>query len=568
MVRAVLTRSPRLSSFLIQSGVGLPVLIAAALFLFQLGQLDLWTPDEPRYAQVAEEMRSFEHGTKGLALLHLNGQPYTQKPPLYFWMAAAFGLPFGHVGHWAARLPSALAGIAVIGLIAFWGRRLYAKPETGLIAAMLLLGVFRFTHQARRAQLDVVLTLCVLLALMAFWSLHQRRDSKTTASKATLLGLHSAVGLGLMIKGPVAALPYLVMVVFLTWERRTADLRKLFPWWGALVALVPLALWFSVSILLAPAGHLGEAAGENLWTRFFSGVHHPRPIYYFLYQLPLDFLPWTPVVVAGIVFGLRAPPVGESQQQRQAQSQTNRFLLVWVGTFFAFFSISAEKRGLYLLPIFPALALIGAGWLAHQLEQRRLPLWLSGSALLVFGAVGVAGLLGITEIGLDALPMGRIPRLSSLFVGVGAVGFLAAGGLLWWHWLQPRSDRELAVLLIAPIALECLMLFSLFPAINHEKSYRPIAEVVAQMTPSEGVVGIYRRKPITGAIEYYSGRRAVRLETPTDLAVFYARGGRILIAPMREEGHLQDETQLRIIDRLYEDNRTLLVIELISIPKG
>ena len=544
------------------------MLIATGLFLFQLGQLDLWTPDEPRYAQVAEEMRSFEHGAKGVVLMHLNGQPYSQKPPLYYWMASALSIPFGHVGHWQARLPSALAGIAVIGLIAIWGRRLYPKPEVGLIASMLLLGVFRFTHQARRAQLDVALTLCVLLALLAFWSVDRRHDSTSSVSKGALFGLHAAVGLGLMIKGPVAALPYLVIILFLTWERRTADLRKIFPWWGALVALGPLMLWFSASVLLAPEGYLSEAAGENLWSRFFSGVSHPRPIYYFLYQLPLDLIPWTPVVLAGIIFALRTPTSAETHRPSRNQRSTNRFLLAWVGTFFAFFSISAEKRGLYLLPTFPALALIGAGWLSHQLDLRRLPLWLSGGAFFVLLTVGVAGLLGTMEIGLDALPaMGsaELPRL--FFAGVGVVGFLAAGGLVWWRWLKPDSGREVALLLITPIALECFILFSLFPAIDQEKSYRPIAEVVADLTPHDASIGIYRRKSISGAIEYYSERRAVPLENPTELTKFYTDGGRVLIAPMREEVLLQNETHLQIIDRLYEGKRTLLVIELLNTPK-
>ena len=96
----------------------LPVLVAALLLLPYLGQLDLWAPDEPRYAQISEEIRALEHGPRGLALLHLNGQPYTQKPPLYFWLAAGFGSLNGHVDHWSARLPSALAGIAIIGLTA------------------------------------------------------------------------------------------------------------------------------------------------------------------------------------------------------------------------------------------------------------------------------------------------------------------------------------------------------------------------------------------------------------------------------------------------------------------
>ena len=85
------------------------VLVASALLLLPgLGRVGLWAPDEPRYAQVAEELRSFVHGPSGLVVLHLNGRVYDQKPPLYFWAAALAGLPGGRVTEEAARLPSAL----------------------------------------------------------------------------------------------------------------------------------------------------------------------------------------------------------------------------------------------------------------------------------------------------------------------------------------------------------------------------------------------------------------------------------------------------------------------------
>ena len=90
---------------------------AAALLLTDLSATDLWAPDEPRYAAVAEELRSFRHGAAGLALLHLNGEAYTQKPPLYFWTAALAGVPGGRVTEVAARLPSALCGLATVWLL-------------------------------------------------------------------------------------------------------------------------------------------------------------------------------------------------------------------------------------------------------------------------------------------------------------------------------------------------------------------------------------------------------------------------------------------------------------------
>ncbi|MEE3326674.1 MAG: glycosyltransferase family 39 protein, partial [Myxococcota bacterium] len=493
-----------------------------------------------------------------------NGEPYTQKPPLYYWMAAAIGAPFGRVGHWPARLPSALSGIAVIGLVVFFGRRLYRNPKAGFLAGMLLLGVFRFSHQARRAQLDVVLTLCELIALMAFWSLDQKRDRSTAASRGLLLSLHGAVGIGLLTKGPVAALPYLVIVLFLLWEHRASDLRRIFPWWGPLIALAPLITWFSISSSLAPAGYLEEAATRNLWTRFFSGVHHPRPFYYFFYQLPLDFLPWTPVALVAVVAALRT---AGRQVRVDPENQTRRFLLIWLGATLTFFSISAEKRGLYMLPTFPALALIGAGWLATQLNKERLPVWLSAGSTVIFIILGTAGLMEVMRLTPDIVSLDRVELPGLFLAGIVCVSFSSVAGLLWWHWYRPRVAAEIAVLLLAPILLECFLLFSLFPALDQEKSYRPVAEFVAESLPNSSPVGIYRRGSITGAIEYYSGHRTQAIESASGLSTFYRNGGRLLVAPLREKPTLQEKAGAQVIGEFRQGKRALVVVELMHTPK-
>src|SRR5262245_66600730 len=102
------------------------VLLAAAMLLFvALGNRDFWRPDGPRYGAIAEEMRSFVHGWRGLVLLHANGVAYTQKPPLFFWLAAAFGAPGGRVTEVAARLPSALGAFATLLATAWLGRALF-----------------------------------------------------------------------------------------------------------------------------------------------------------------------------------------------------------------------------------------------------------------------------------------------------------------------------------------------------------------------------------------------------------------------------------------------------------
>ena len=564
MDRRAQTRTLDFPSIRSWGGIGLPVLLASALFLTGLGQLDLWTPDEPRYAQVAEELRSLENGTDGLILLHLNGEPYTQKPPLYYWIAAALGAPSGHVGHWAARLPSALSGIAVIGLVALFGRRLYSDPRAGFLSSMILLGVFRFTHQARRAQLDVVLTLCELVALFAFWSLDQEKDRSPRAKPLLLLALHGAIGLGLLTKGPVAALPYGVIAIFLLWERRASDLRRIFPWWGPLLAVAPILIWFSASTLLAPSGYLEEAATRNLWTRFVSGVHHPRPIYYFFYQLPLDFMPWTPVALAAIVTMVRPQNrPGPHSSERPAHA----FLGIWLLATLAFFSISAEKRGLYMLPTFPALALIGGGWLNSQLRKKSLPSWLSLGATALFALLGIAALWIASEGLPGGLPLENISLPLTFLLGTALVSLVSAASLLWCHILRPRVTNQIGILLITPILLECFMLFSLLPSLDPEKSYRPIAEFVAESQTDSTRIGVYRRPSITGAIEYYSGRRVGPIENEAELSAFYQAGGRTLVAPLHSVPHLEEISGAKIIRQFREGRRAMVVLELQHAPK-
>src|SRR5439155_947033 len=100
---------------------------AAVLLLLRLGALGVSAPDEPVYTEMAEEVRSFEHGPTGLVLLHLNGKPNDQKPPLYYWAAALFGAPGGRVTETAARLPSALAGIGCVWLVLQIGTLLFSR---------------------------------------------------------------------------------------------------------------------------------------------------------------------------------------------------------------------------------------------------------------------------------------------------------------------------------------------------------------------------------------------------------------------------------------------------------
>src|SRR5262249_49096535 len=153
----------------------------------------------------------------GRVLLHLGAEPYAQKPPLYFWLAALAGAPTGRVSEHAARLPSALAGIATAWLAlgsALFGRR------TGALGAALLLTLPAFLRLARGAQLDVLLAACEGLALCA-WAAGAR---EARLRPRHLAAVHGALGLAVLAKGPVGALvTLLAFAAHRTWERARGE---------------------------------------------------------------------------------------------------------------------------------------------------------------------------------------------------------------------------------------------------------------------------------------------------------------------------------------------------------
>ena len=369
------------------------MLATAVLFGAGLGAIDLWAPDEPRYAAIAEELREMRHGVSGLFLLHLNDEVYTQKPPLYFWLAAIAGIPSGHVSEIAARLPSAIAGLLGVALTLAIGRRLIPGRVVPLLAAGMLATSFRFAFTARRAQLDVLLTSLELIAIACFLFLDARRQElPSKRDTLALAGFHAALGLAALTKGPAGWLPLGVVLAFLAWEGRTKEIRQLVPGWSLLLSIAPLIAWAGVTTLLAPDGYFQTAVVENVFGRVLTGTSHARPIYYYLYQLPLNFLPWglaLPFALLWLSGHRRAAPASQP-----VSPEAIRFLICWIAFPLILFSLSAGKRAGYLLPIFPPLAIATAAALMTYLgggrsrrTAKRLGLAIGLIALLELGIV-------------------------------------------------------------------------------------------------------------------------------------------------------------------------------------
>jgi 4-amino-4-deoxy-L-arabinose transferase-like glycosyltransferase len=532
---------------------------AAVLLLVGLGRLDADAPDEPRALQIAEELRSGEHGPKGLVVLHLNGEVYTQKPPLYYWLAALAGAPGGRVTELAARLPSALAGVFVVWLTLLLGTRMLGGGA-GVLGAAILLTSWEFAYLGRRVQFDVLLTAFELAALASFWWLDRGIGSK----RSHQVVLHAALGLAVLTKGPVGFLiPALTIAAFLLWERRPRDLRRAFPLWGLLFSVLPGLLWITAATALAPSGYAGTAVGENVIGRFFSGTSHVRPFWYYLWNFPVHFLPWTLAWPAVFWVGRRsvfAPDADESTQRAW------RFLLAGVAVSLVFFSISAGKRSVYLLPIFPAAALLCADALLRWLGGRaRLPRAFGVgtgvvlAVLLAIGGVAIAAGLGRPLL----VPAERLAELRAEYLlafGCGLVGVALAGlaaGLLWLRNRVPAFVFPgLAAGTVAAVYLTLFLL--LLPALEPTQTLRPTAEAAGRHTPPGQRIGVLGSRAMVGGLNYYGRRRVTVLRTPEDVERFFAEGGGALVLKRKKLDRL--EMPLEIVHRARSGKRELLVV--------
>jgi 4-amino-4-deoxy-L-arabinose transferase-like glycosyltransferase len=474
------------------------VLAAAALLLcVGLGVTDFWPPDEPRAGAIAEEMRSFVHGWRGLVVPHLNGEVYTQKPPLFYWLAALSGAPFGHVSEAAARFPSAVAGLLTVVLVCYLGRTLF-QPRVGALAGVLVLSVPSFVLLARSARLDALLTLFVMGAFAAAW----RLDRGLGSERANRMLLHAAMGLGVLTKGPVAILfPTLGLVAFLAWERRLAGLRRFVSPATLLLSLGPGLAWAAAAVALAPSGFAADAFGDNLAGRFFAGSSHARPWWFYLERFPAGVLPLTLLFpLAGLRFRALARDPSEAGALRAW-----RFLLAPIGTALVFLSLSAGKRGVYLAPIEPIVALLSAEALASWLETGR---------------------------------------ASERFA-----------------WL--RGDPPLAAaraLLVAVVVLQGVWLWVVQPALDARNSPRAVAEAAAGATPVESAIGLFRHEPLIGPLRYY-GRRPVRpLDDAEEVRRFFAQGGRAVVVEDEDLAALADGARHPVLARERIRQRRMLVI--------
>lgn len=322
--------------------------LATAALASGLGRTDLWPPDEPRVAEIAREMAA-----DGRWLVPtINGHPFLEEPPLFYWLQAATYRVAGEPSTAAARFPAALAAVAGAGVTAVLAASLGADP---LLAVVVLATAPEYWWMAHSATPDTAAAAAAALALTAFFAAWRSGRRALLALAAGALGV--AFGCKSLLPVGLAVLAVTAFLVTTGWGRLRPPALAL----AVVTAAVVPVVWVSFLVVKFGAAAAGSFLFANHLGRLVGRAEegHVRAALYYVFNLVLDFFPW--------VFVLPAAVAGA---WRERDAPERWFPLLWAAIMTAALTLAASKRAHYLLAAYPGFAVLVAQWWPGAWRER------------------------------------------------------------------------------------------------------------------------------------------------------------------------------------------------------
>ncbi len=485
------------------------VLVTAAL-ASGVVHTDFWPPDEARVGEISREMLV----SGRWRVPRLNGKPFLEEPPLFYWSQVLAFRAAGGPSTVAARLPGAIAAIGGVLCTALLASVLGAPAS---FAAIILATAPEYWWMARVGTQDAATaaaTACCLGAFFVAWR---------TGRRSLLAVAVISAGVSFWLKGLLG--PGLASVSILLFvgtagrgRLRPSDLVAAAAALAALASLWIVLLWRSLGAdavyFFLVTNHLGRLAGA-------SDTGHVRPTWYYLPNLALGLFPWSLTLPSALWGAWRA-----------RADRARWFSLIWATSMTLVLTLSASKRPQYLLPAYPAFALLIAQWWAHAVGQRSAPLtcWLVAGALVI-----ICPLLALILSGLPTeLVMAVAETTGHVTTAVAEVWRALAPP--WWSWgaailvcnaglwfaaaLRAGNPRQTMAgaaicLLVVHLVIELVTL----PSFNPLASARPLGRRLAQIAERDVrllAFGFPNREALSPFL-FYAGRKIPELSSPERL---------------------------------------------------
>jgi 4-amino-4-deoxy-L-arabinose transferase-like glycosyltransferase len=549
------------------------VFLAFTVFFLFYGQtpwtggagLGLVGADEPRYAQIAHEMldrfdaaHTLKQELAACVTPYLYGQPWLEKPALYYWRAMFVFQDFG-VHDWVARLPSASFAFIMVALIYLHMRRF--RPGGHLDAALITVACAGIMGFARGASTDMQMAAPLAIGLLGWYAWYE------TDSKFWLFDIYFFTGVATLAKGPVA--PFLAIVIvaaFAGLRREWSILRRSFWWPGALLYFAIVLPWF-IAVQYKNPTFFREFFLEHNLERFATNRYeHQHPFWYYGVVVILAVMPWTVIAVRAFIDGVHT-----SVCEWKARHFSNctlcagrpgdafpEFLVIWAVVPIVFFSLAQSKLPGYILPSIPPITILTGDYLFRR-RQNGLNRWVLLGHAALCGVMTMAALLLPWIVAHGAL-MPPWPRLLVAFVAS-----LGAALLI----LVAVKGYGLDKLRLVTSGVLVVLLFFLFgvgpvfgiPDFEQSKrvihlldrtySARPLADQIAAVAPGEQTVAVFRvRRDVEYGLSFYRNQEVVNYQqtgVPAEQHVLVIR-----VSGRGADPHTQADLDVLLKDRHYE----------------
>jgi 4-amino-4-deoxy-L-arabinose transferase-like glycosyltransferase len=478
----------RLTDLLTRHRFGALLLLGLLLYVPFLGLRDMWYPDEPDIGEVCKAMYTSGDWIAPRRM----GEIWVDYPPMIYWTGTATSHLLGGFSEFALRLPNSLAAIA-LALITAWAASRWRGPWTGFWAGFALLTFLQFAYEAVNYRPDVLFSLFIGAGMVVY-----AKGAGERPSWLLRVAGFALLGLAMLSKGPLGLLlPGLVLTLWHGSRREWRRVLELAPL--ALVSMAVYMPWFVACARAMGADSILSELYAQSFARFVGATHrgHGQPFYYYFTQIWIDLLWWGPLLPFAIWWGVRSG---------LAKDRNYQLWLWWFGVFLVFLSTAVTKRQVYMLPAYPAAALLLAPWLARLIhgEGEASEPAPAGKPVRVYGyvlsvvflvlaivmlTITFAADLIITQGELEGLEV-EVVRAERVPAAIMALVLLCAAGWIFQAARRASVRRVLVRLAICAIPFFTVVFGGIMPALNVSKTYRPQCDWIRSQIGEEESFGL------------------------------------------------------------------------------
>jgi 4-amino-4-deoxy-L-arabinose transferase-like glycosyltransferase len=394
--------------------------------------------DEARFAQATKQMVE----TGDFVDIRFQDDVRYKKPVGIYWLqsaavetASALGLPRAELRIWLYRIPSLIGAIGAV-LLTYWAALAFVTRRGAVFAALLVCSSVLLGVEARLAKTDATLLLMVVAAMGALARVYlswQRGEDPEHPPWSWPAIFWTALAGGVLLKGPLILLFVALTIVTLAILDRSASwLWRLRPLWGLMWTLVLVLPWFVAIFWRAGETFFTDSIGGDMLSKLAAQESHGAPPGLYLLLFWITFWPGAPLA------GMATPAVWRARREPGAQ-----FLLAWLVPSWIVFELVLTKLPHYVLPLYPAVAILTAGALERRVLSRS---WLMRSSAWWFAIPALASIIAVV----GAIVLTRQPAFLAWPLAAAA---MILGLFAWWLYDDNRAERSLLSAVLAAMFL-------------------------------------------------------------------------------------------------------------------